>query len=389
MNYNFPIIRTIDDVLPHISGRNEFIVAERDYGKIINYVVAMQDTFNMTGPDDLGGAMRREARGLIFDLDGNLMSRPFHKFFNVGEREETQSHAIDLSVGHTIMEKMDGSMIRPLLVDGYLRLGTKMGVTTVGMQAEEFLVTQSYEKKEWLINCVKDSVTPLFEWISPDNQIVLDYNESELVYLGTRDNVTGAYVMDKSCPFPTVPQYGSLELGLNDYMDIARKQENREGDIIRFADGHMVKIKNDWYVRIHKCMDRIRFDRNIVDLIINEEVDDIVPLLPEKEIAKVRDFETRFWEALIRTEDRLVIYRDGCGIVYKNDRKRIALDFVPTLERKEDAQFIFRMLDGSNIRDLLLDYVRKSISTNVKWDNTAEWLGMNMNTLNGSLKFGN
>jgi RNA ligase len=389
MNYNFPIIRTIDDVLPHISGRNEFIVAERDYGKIINYVVAMQDTFNMTGPDDLGGAMRREARGLIFDLDGNLMSRPFHKFFNVGEREETQSHAIDLSVSHTIMEKMDGSMIRPLLVDGYLRLGTKMGVTTVGMQAEEFLVTQSYEKKEWLINCVKNSVTPLFEWISPDNQIVLDYNESELVYLGTRDNVTGAYVMDKSCPFPTVPQYGSLELGLNDYMDIARKQENREGDIIRFADGHRVKIKNDWYVRIHKCMDRIRFDRNIVDLIINEEVDDIVPLLPEKEIAKVRDFETRFWEALIRTEDRLVIYRDGCGIVYKNDRKRIALDFVPTLERKEDAQFIFRMLDGSNIRDLLLDYVRKSISTNVKWDNTAEWLGMNMNTLNGSLKFGN
>ena len=376
MNYTFPTIRHIDDVLPHIEGRKEFVVAERDYGTVINYVVAMQDTFNMEGPDDLGGAIRRECRGLIFDLDGNIMSRPFHKFFNVGEREETQSHAIDLSVGHSIMEKMDGSMIRPLLVDGYLRLGTKMGVTTVGMQAEEFLVTQSYEKKEWLMNCVKDGVTPLFEWISPENQIVLDYDEPELVYLGTRDNVTGAYVMDTSCPFPTVPQYGSLELGLNDYMDIARKQESREGDIIRFADGHMVKIKNDWYVRIHKCMDSIRFDRNIVDLIINEEVDDIVPLLPEKEIAKVRDFETRFWEAFKLTEENLMLLFLEAKNNYGEDRKRIALEFIPTLGNKMDAPIIFKMLDGIDLREFMLKIVRDSVSNNTKWDKTAEWLGM-------------
>lgn len=30
MNYYFPEIRTIDDVLPHIEGRDEFIVAERE-----------------------------------------------------------------------------------------------------------------------------------------------------------------------------------------------------------------------------------------------------------------------------------------------------------------------------------------------------------------------
>jgi len=62
--------------------------------------------------------------------------------------------------------------------------------------------------------------------------------------------------------------------------------------------------------------------------------------------------------------------------LYDDDRKRIALGFIPTLERKEDAQFIFRMLDGSNVRDLLLDHVRKNIFTNVKWDACAEWMGM-------------
>ena len=382
MNYTFPTIRHIDDVLPHIEGRKEFVVAERDYGTVINYVVAMQDTFDMEGPDDLGGAIRRECRGLIFDLDGIIMSRPFHKFFNVGEREETQSHAIDLSVGHTIMEKMDGSMIRPLLVDGYLRLGTKMGVTTVSMQAEEWLVAQDPALKEWLLSYMEQGYTPLFEWISPDNQIVLDYDDADLVLLAIRNNLFGEYldlfeeIKEIDCPFTVVSQYGSIELGLNDYMDIARKQENREGDIIRFADGHMVKIKNDWYVRIHKCMDRIRFDRNIVDLIINEEVDDIVPLLPEKEIAKVRDFETRFWKAFRQTEYAIQCCYDDASLEFGADRKSIALEFIPRQENKAYAQFIFRMLDGNNIRDLLVDHVRKNISSNTRWDACAEWLGM-------------
>jgi hypothetical protein len=46
------------------------------------------------------------------------------------------------------------------------------------------------------------------------------------------------------------------------------------------------------------------------------------------------------------------------------------------LPNKVDASFIFRMLDGHNIRDLLLDHVRKSINTNTKWDACAAWLDM-------------
>ena len=376
MYYNFPKIRHISDVLPHIEGREEFIVAEREGYSVINYVVSMADTFNMTGVDDLGGAIRRECRGLIFDAEGNLMSRPFHKFFNVNERDETQSHAVDMSQPHVIMEKMDGSMIRPILVDGYLRLATKMGVTHVAMQAEEWLAAQDPALKAWLRKCVEEGVTPIFEWISPFNQIVLAYEEADLVYLGTRDNATGTYVMDKSCPFPSVPQYGSLELGLNDYIYIARKQESREGDIIRFADGHMVKIKNDWYVRIHKTVDRIVFDRNIVNLIINEEVDDVVPMLPQMQIDRVRGFELRFWDAFKSTEDALMLLYLAAKNDYGSDRKRIALEFVPTLEHKTDAQFIFRMLDGHDLREMLFQHVEKNINTNVKWDACAEWMGV-------------
>jgi RNA ligase len=376
MRYQFPEIRHISDVLPHIEGRAEFVVAEREGYTVINYVVAMADTFNMTGPDDIAGAIRRECRGLIFDRDGNLMSRPFHKFFNVNEREETQTHVVDMSQHHVIMEKMDGSMIRPILVDGYLRLATKMGVTDVAMQAETWLASRDPSMKEWLRQCVETSVTPIFEWVSPFNQIVLAYDEADLVYLGTRCNTSGWYMMDSSCPFNRVRTYGSVEGTMGDYVARQRESEGREGDIIRFADGHMLKVKNDWYVRIHKTMERITFDRNIVDLIVNEEVDDVMPMLPVIQANRVRNFEIRFWNAFKVKEDQLLADRDIVNQLYDNERKRVALEYIPKLEDKADAPFIFRMVGGSDIRELMLDHVRKSINTNVKWDECAKWMGM-------------
>lgn len=389
MNYAFPVIRHIDDVLPHIKGRDEFIVAEREGYTVINYVVAMADTFNMypAGYDgplstyDLGGAVRRECRGLIFDRNGNLMSRPFHKFFNINERDETQSHAVDMSQPHVVMEKMDGSMIRPILVDGYLRLATKMGVTNVAMDAEAWLAGRpdAAEIRIWMERLIKLGLTPIFEFVSPFNQIVLAYEEADLVLLAIRHNESGNYLARQNgvpAGLTVVPEYGSVEGNLNDYVARQRGKEGREGDIIRFANGHMVKIKNDWYVRIHKTVDRIVFDRNIVNLIVNEEVDDVVPMLPQVQADRVREFETRFWQAFKQKENRLYGLRIAAQQSYEDDRKRIALEMVPALENKTDAQFIFRMLDGHDLRELLLAHVEKLTSTNVRWDECAAWLGM-------------
>ena len=376
MRYQFPKIQTIQDVLPHIQGRDEFVVAERDSYTVINYVVSMSDTFEMTGPDDLTGAMRRECRGLIFDKAGMLISRPFHKFFNVNEREETQMNVIDLGQPHVIMEKMDGSMIRPILVDGYLRLATKMGVTDVAMQAETWLAASGDNIKGWLRSCVENGITPLLEWISPFNQIVIAYEAAALVYLGSRVNLTGEYFFDEDVPFTLVPRYGNVAGNLTDYVARQRSAEGREGDIIRFADGHMLKIKNDWYVRIHKTVDKIRFDRHIVELILNEEIDDAIPMLPVVQANRVRNFEIRFWNAFGNKERYILGRFDESQMHFGNDRKAIATQYVPLLEDKGVAPFIFRMLDGHNIRDLMLDHVRKSISTNVRWDECAAWMGM-------------
>lgn len=372
MHYKFPEIRTIADVLPAIEGRPEFIVAERDFGTVINYVVAMADTFKMEGPDDVMGAIRRECRGLIFAPDGTLMSRPFHKFFNVNEKEETQINVLDMSQPHVIMEKMDGSMIRPIFMNGRLRLATKMGVTDIAVEAEEQL---SYNQTEWLEDMLKNGITPILEYIAPTNKIVIEYAEPKLVLLATRDNIYGNYWwLPPSAPFEMVQQYGSLDGGLADYIARARQQQGREGDIIRFADGHMVKIKNDWYVQIHKTKDIVRVDRNIVELILNETIDDTRAMLDPSDMDRVNDVEDEFWQAFEHAVDRLEDLYVTAQSVYGSDKKRIALEMVPTLDNKQDSGFIFRMVDGHSTRDLLLDHCKKNIGSTPKYDDLMKWM---------------
>ena len=142
-HYTFPVINCLNDVRAAIEPYDEFRIMEKDWYTVVNYVVSKEDTFlplaHAPG-EDYSAWLRRECRGLIFDEYGNLISRPYHKFFNVGEKAETQSNKIDLTQPHVILEKLDGSMIRPIPTpDGSFRLATQAGITDVAMNAVVFI----------------------------------------------------------------------------------------------------------------------------------------------------------------------------------------------------------------------------------------------------------
>lgn len=373
MFYEFPKIRTIDDVLPHIEGWDEFIVAERENYTVINYVVAMKETFDMEGPEDVGGSIRRECRGLIFYPDGRIMSRPFHKFFNVGEREETMTENIDMSPTHIIMEKMDGSMIRPVMIGDEMRLGTKMGLTDIAEEAEKWLYTNSPAAVDWVRSYVDRGYTPIFEWIGPENKIVIEYSEHKLVLLAIRHNETGKYYMPEFPVFEMPEVFGSVTDNLDEYVARHRNDEGREGFIIRFANGHHLKGKNDWYVRVHKTKDMIRTDRHVIDLLVREELDDVLPLLDKSDTEHVRELETRFWNAF---NDKHVELYDLYDKVRDKTKKEFALEVMPTLDHKEDSKFIFSAMDGKTIRPMLIDHVLSSVSNTTKYERLVVWLGM-------------
>lgn len=372
MHYKFPEIRTIDDVLPAIEGRPEFIVAERDFGKVINYIVSTPDTFKMEGPDDVMGAIRRECRGLIFDDEGNIMSRPYHKFFNVNEKEETQSRVLDLTRAHSVMDKLDGSMIRPIWMHDKVRLATKMGVTDIAIEAEKLL---DRLQLIWLEDMMIDGLTPIFEYVAPTNKIVVEYTEAKLILTGVRENVTGEYrsLRQWDAPFELVRTDSNVH-DFDAYLAFKCGETNREGDIIRFADGHMIKIKNDWYVQIHKTKDIVRVDRNIIELVLKETIDDTRAKLDPSDLVRVDEVEANFWKAFENTAGRLEGLELLARTIYGADKKRIALEMAPNLINKQDAGFIFKLIDGHPVRDLLLNHCKKNIGSTPKYDELMEWM---------------
>jgi hypothetical protein len=190
--------------------------------------------------------------------------------------------------------------------------------------------------------------------------------------------LTGEYIpFNDAVPFNVVPVYGSVNESLSDYIAKARERENREGDIIRFADGHMIKIKNDWYVRIHKTLDRVTFDRNIVALILNEEIDDAVGLLPNATKERIEQFEKRFAErlhALIEGYDRYYNTVVASGL----DRKRYAQEWMPTIQKNDSfaPQYVFGRFVGKDGREMILKHIEKHLFANARWDECAVWMGM-------------
>lgn len=384
MKYNFPVIQKIDDVLPHIEGSSEFVVAEKKGYTVINYVVQTNDTFpsmeiaggsaKMRSERMLTNAMRRECRGLIFDTTGRLISRPYHKFFNIGEREETMPNKIDLS-GVVVFEKLDGSMIRPFYVDGVLRLGTKMGVTDIAVEAENWLKSQSNSREliKELELFVNADMTPIFEWVSPSNKIVLRYDDSDLVMTALRFNTTGTYL-----PIPKVSLFTSAKSytapnDIMEYIKDTREATGIEGFVFRSSEGHMHKLKCDEYVRIHKVKDDINNDKNILALIINNELDDILPIIDEEDRRKVREYEVEFWKTyhlkVKRLEEAAIKEKNLCD----GDKKRFALERSKEYN-SNDKSIIFRFFDGADVEEEIMNRVEASTSRNVKYDEMITWL---------------
>lgn len=305
MKYDFPKITHIDDVLPYIKDAPEFIVAQKDGYQVVNYVVATSDTFppiyNMLtlhgAVDPVSNMLRRECRGLVFDLEGNLINRRYHKFFNVNEREETLLHEIDWSKPHVILEKLDGSMISPCCIRNHIRWMTKMGVTDTSMAAEVFVANNpqyALLARDYLMN----GYTPIFEWCSNKNRIVLDYPEDRLVLTAVRATRVGMYFshdelvrIGERYGVDVVKAWSALAKESTDVMmDFIRQSEDSEGVVVRFNNGHMVKIKSDWYVRIHKVKSLLENEREVVGLVLRNELDDLFPVLPPQDVVKVKAF---------------------------------------------------------------------------------------------------
>jgi RNA ligase len=381
MQYEFPIITHIDDVLWAIQDSPEFIVVQKDGYQVINYMVVAEDTFptiNTAGGSAksrkeraLKAALRRECRGIKFDLEGNLIARPYHKFFNVNERDETRFEKIDLAPKHVLLEKLDGSMVHPFYVNGHIRWATKMGITDTSMQVEEYVARnwKYFNLAEYLLGM---GLTPIFEWCSNKNRIVLSYPEDMLYLTAIRRNLGGQYVT-----YNTLKETGALYdvpvvPVMSQSIDEISKMENVEGIVIRYDDqlGHMYKLKTEWYVLRHNSKDAIMREKNVLKYCVEDKIDDIIPYLTEEDAAQLRKFYYDVDAKIIGFANKLECEFIDMQASAKGNRRAFA-----ELNTGPHKQFLFKMLDGHSIYESLKKSIAAKCNTQAGVDSIRDLIG--------------
>jgi RNA ligase len=274
----FPYIRHIDDLLPHIQHKPEISIKKQPNGcTVVCYAISNGDTFD--------SEWARECRGITFDKDGNILVRSMHKFFNVGEREDTQVGHINWDMARRIMDKRDGSMITPCVIDDAIEVKTKKSFDTdQAIRAKNFILSkQNYV--DFIRRCHTRNLTATFEWTSPGDRIVVKYPHDDLVLTHVRENFSGDYVMDldrfaSKYNIPLVDEQLVSAYDIHPLLALLQAEEGKEGYVIQFADGEMVKLKTPWYINLHHSVTFTR-ERDIARMVVEEQIDDFKAYLTQ------------------------------------------------------------------------------------------------------------
>ena len=194
-----------------------------------------------------------KCRGLIVDGDNNIIARPFKKFYNYEELVVNNvpiDKYLDDNMAFDAYEKLDGSLGIMYWIDDTPYIATKGSFTSEqALHATELLHTKY--RNVW--NRLDRNKTFLFEIIYPQDLHVVTYKDVDDIFLiGVLDNEdeNTEYDIESYCDiFNTTKKY----LGAENWTSLREQIDgtNREGFVIRFADGFRLKLKYEDYWTLH------------------------------------------------------------------------------------------------------------------------------------------
>lgn len=299
-------------------------------------------------------------RGLVTDEQGNVISRPFPKFFNWG-----QSRAPDLSITQKpfwAYDKIDGSLIIVGLdSDGQPVVSTKGSFTTWhSEQARKML-------GGW--TPVPGS-TAIFEFVHPSNRIVIDYGErEELVLLGAVanedgcDHFTPEQYADESGWFGALcpPQAIRIQSILHTVAD-PQNGPNKEGFVLVWPNSsgpsHRVKIKFAQYVHLHRVLSRMN-NVAVWEALSTDTFDALLELCPDEIYDQVREcadeLNGRHTNLVAHVED------EAAEVSALHDNRKDQAGWV--IENCPIPSLVFKLLDGKDITAAAWTAVKPELDT--------------------------
>ena len=316
-----------------------------------------------TQADKLWNIYTLSCRGMVVDSVGNILARPFQKFKNYEEHDPSE---IDMSQDFDIFEKMDGSLI----ISFYYEVKGEWIVATRGsFISEQSIVAREMLRNMDVIGILKIECTYLFEVLYQENRIVVDYgNRRELVLLSRVNNETGFelnyddLINNYSKLFTVVKKY-NIE-NIKDLSQLkALEEENKEGFVIRFADGFRVKVKFSEYIRLHRILTNVSnltiWEHLMNDNDFNELLDKVPDEFYDKIKLLINDLNNNFNEIEKNTFiEYISIINDLISNNIYPNKKEFALKAV----NSENSSILFKIYYNENYDNIIWKKIKPKYS---------------------------
>jgi RNA ligase len=280
-------------------------------------------------------------RGITF-VDGQIAALPFPKFYNVQEKDiDICKFDIETDLKNAYV-KADGSLISFLLVGEDMKIKTMKSIQSdVTIQAEKDLL--DFPLVQLLAaELLSKKFTPMFEYVSPENRIVLQYAKPDFVFLGARNMETGEMLFphefkpDHLLGITCAEHFTSKE-----QVETHLGKEGVEGVVITTHSGLMIKMKTAEYCGLHRVISNFS-DKLVLESIydkterrINDRLDDMISVMAEMDLVEMVDRATFIRETYLY---RIEAWKNLCeGMIEKQKH----------LSRKELASMLFASKDRS------------------------------------------
>jgi RNA ligase len=360
--------------------------------------------------DKLWDDITLNCRGLVLDNEGNVIAKPFPKFFNYEEHtaDEIPNELFD------VYEKMDGSLGILFYYEEKLSDERRYNIwfnknyetgmerffdpnnlpdfdnpyyePTPKIKGEWYMVTrgsftseQAIKGKELLekynFEKLHTDYTYLFEIIYKENRIVCDYDFEDVVLLGVINKKTGIEVnlnsdiediriqnIVKNIGFNVVMRYNTFGEGF----DVLKREisNSKEGYVIRFRNGMRMKIKGDEYIRLHRILTNFS-TTDIWELLRTKgNMDEFLERVPDEFDKWVRmivmELEAGFENIKFRSSIDFEYYKGQSN----GDKKEFAL----AINDNEYRSILFSMWDGKSYDDIIWKMIKPKWSKPFKKD---------------------
>ena len=307
----------------------------------------------------------KHLRSSVWDADGNLVSAGFPKFTNWGENPE--HFPVPQSLKDTqVVEKIDGSLLIVSRWMGRWILRTRGTVDATkldnGHELELFKQT-ILPKFSTPLDDMRKSF--LFEWVSPNQRIILNYGNSPAWYLvGAvyHDNYTleTQGVLDtwaKDLDLLRPPSYTFPSIA--DLMAQVEAWKGKEGVVIYSKHGQAQhKAKGLWYLALHRMKEALASFDKVVDVWYEQGE----PSYPDFEKAITDQFDFELWSQIRGEASRICDATKDVARIIAGMEKFVAEKLKPLPTRRDQAQltiasygptnraaFVFKILDGKGL----------------------------------------